>query len=152
MIEGAELKLLTTYPDERGFFRELIRITDSFFGEGFAQWNHSLMLPGVIKAWHIHQYQVDWWYVPVGVVKAVLSDRREESATFDETNEFILGENHQQKILRIPPGVAHGCKVLQGPAHMFYIVSQTYDPKDEGRIPYDDPAIEYDWLAGPEIT
>ena len=64
-IEGVEIKELVTHPDERGYFREVIRKTDPFFEEGFAQLSHSLMHPGSAKAWHIHKTQVDWWYVPV---------------------------------------------------------------------------------------
>jgi dTDP-4-dehydrorhamnose 3,5-epimerase len=48
MIHGVELKRLQTNPDQRGFFRELIRETDPFFGEGFAQWSHSLMERNVV--------------------------------------------------------------------------------------------------------
>ena len=29
-IEGVEIKELVTHPDERGFFREIIRVTDPF--------------------------------------------------------------------------------------------------------------------------
>ncbi len=151
MIEGVVFKDLVTHPDERGFFRELIRVTDEFFGEGFGQWSHSLMYPGVIKAWHIHSKQVDWWYVPVGVLKVALHDLRPESPTYRQTMEFLLGENQPARVVRIPPGVAHGCKVLVGPAHLFYITSRVYDPSDEGRIPHDDPQIGYDWLRGPPI-
>jgi dTDP-4-dehydrorhamnose 3,5-epimerase len=150
MIEGVELKELQTYPDERGFFREIIRTTDSFFEEGFAQWSHSMMYTGTIKAWHIHQKQVDWWYVPVGVVRAVVAPigtEWREVAFWPEGSvnfqEFILGDNQLPLVLRIPPGVAHGLKVLQGPAHLFYITSNEYDGSDEGRIPYD--ALGYDW-------
>ena len=67
MIEGVIFKDLVTHTDERGFFREIIRVTDGFFSEGFGQWSHSLMYTGVAKAWHIHQKQVDWWYVAGGV-------------------------------------------------------------------------------------
>ena len=42
MIEGVEIKELATHGDERGFFRELIRATNSFFDEGFAQWSHTV--------------------------------------------------------------------------------------------------------------
>jgi dTDP-4-dehydrorhamnose 3,5-epimerase len=55
IIEGVVAKELKTYSDERGFFRELIRVTDGFFEEGFGQWSHSLMFDGVIKAWHLHR-------------------------------------------------------------------------------------------------
>ncbi len=151
MIQGVEVKELTTYPDERGFFREIIRVTDEFFSEGFGQFSHSLMYPGVAKAWHIHKTQVDWWYVPVGNIKAVLHDLRENSPTKSQTEEYFLGENYGPKVLKIPPGVAHGCKVLGSVSHLFYITSKAYSPEEEGRIPHNDPQIGYDWEAGPEI-
>lgn len=151
MIDGVVLKDLVTHTDERGFFREIIRVTDSFFGEGFGQFSHSLMYPGTAKAWHIHKNQVDWWYVPIGVLKVALHDLREGSPTKGETMELFLGENQPARVLRIPPGVAHGCKAIGGVAHLFYITSMTYDPKEEGRIPHDDKAIGYDWVKGAQI-
>ncbi len=150
-IDGVELKPLVTHADERGFFREVIRVTDDFFKEGFGQWSHSLMHPGVAKAWHIHPHQIDWWYVPIGTLKVVLHDRREDSPTRGKTMELFLGENAQAAVLKIPPGVAHGCKAIGGVSHLFYVTSRTYDPKEEGRIAHDDPSIGYDWLAGPTI-
>lgn len=151
MINGVEIKKLVTHTDERGFFREVIRVSDEFFGEGFGQWSHSLMFPGSAKAWHIHRKQIDWWYVPIGTLKVALYDTREDSPTRGELQELFLGENAQAMVLRIPPGVAHGCKAIGGTAHLFYVTSRTYDPQDEGRIPHDDPAIGYDWTAGPTI-
>lgn len=150
-IEGVVLKELVTNPDERGFFREIIRVTDPFFSEGFGQWSHSLTHAGVIKAWHIHHKQVDWWYVPTGVLKVVLHDLRTGSPTRGKTMELLLGEGQSPQVLRIPPGVAHGCKCLSGPAHLFYATSRIYDPSDEGRLAHDDPGIGYDWLKGPPI-
>ncbi len=150
-MAGVELKRLETHADERGFFRELIRVTDPFFREGFGQWSHSLMHAGVAKAWHIHKVQVDWWYVAAGVLKVALHDTRADSATRGRTADFLMGDNHHAQVLRIPPGVAHGCRCLSGPAHLFYMTSRVYDPKDEGRIPHDDPAIGYDWLSTPAV-
>src|SRR3972149_180692 len=140
MIEGVILKPLITHSDERGYFRELIRVTDDFFSEGFGQWSESLMYQDVCKAWHIHALQVDWWRVVFGTIKVVLYDVRSDkpiydSATYEEIEEFSL--DNQTGILRIPPGVAHGCKVLQGPAMLMYITSKVYNPEDEGRIAYD---------------
>jgi len=151
MIDGVALKSLETHRDERGFFREIIRVKDDFFEEGFGQWSHSLMYPGVIKAWHIHKKQTDWWYVSTGVLKVVLYDKRPESSTYQQSQEIMLGDNYEVRVLKVPPGVAHGCKCLSGPANLFYITSRTYDPEDEGRIPHDDPEIGYDWLQGPPI-
>jgi dTDP-4-dehydrorhamnose 3,5-epimerase len=151
MIEGVLLKNLVTHTDERGFFREIIRVTDDFFSEGFGQWSHSLMYTGVAKAWHIHEKQVDWWYVAGGVLKVALHDKRSDSSSYKETMELFMGENQSAKVLRIPPGVAHGCKCLSGPAHLFYITSNIYSPEDEGRISHDDMAVGYDWVTGPSI-
>jgi len=93
-IEGVIIKELVTHPDERGYFREIIRETDPFFEEGFAQLSHSLMHPGTAKAWHIHKTQVDWWYVPVGVLKVALYDMRPDSPTRGVLQELFMGEDH----------------------------------------------------------
>ena len=151
MIADVVVKNLVTHYDERGFFREIIRVTDDFFSEGFGQWSHSMMYTGVAKAWHIHNLQIDWWYVPIGVLRVALHDNRPESSTYQETMELLLGECQESQVIRVPPGVAHGCKCLNGPAHLFYITSRIYDPADEGRIPYDDSNIDYDWERGPKI-
>lgn len=151
MINDIVLKDLVTHADERGFFREIIRVTDGFFAEGFGQLSHSLMYTGVAKTWHIHKVQVDWWYVATGVLKVVLHDLRKDSVTHGETMELLMGDNQPARVLKVPPGVAHGCKVVSSPVHLFYVTSHTYDPSDEGRIAHDDPSIGYDWTDGPPI-
>lgn len=144
-IEGVLLKMLVRHSDERGFFLELIRRSDGCFAEGFGQLNHTKMYPDVAKAWHIHKTQVDWWYVPAGCLKVGLSDRRPDSVTYGKTLTLFLGEDHEPAVLKIPPGVAHGCKAIGGVTHLIYMTSHIYDPMEEGRIPYDDAAIGYDW-------
>lgn len=151
MIQGVVIKELVTNVDERGFFREIIRVTDDFFKEGFGQLSHSLMYAGATKAWHIHKKQIDWWYVAGGSLKMVLHDSRPDSPTFRETMEIMLGDNRPGLVVRVPPGVAHGCKCIHGPVNLFYVTSNVYDPGDEGRIPHNDPAIGYDWVKPPPI-
>ena len=152
MIEGVVTKDLVTHTDERGFFREIIRVTDDFFGEGFGQWSHSLVHDGVAKGWHLHKLQTDWIYVVSGALKVGLHDTRTESATHGITMEILAGDTYPAQVVKVPPGVAHGYKVIKGPANVIYITSRTYDPSDELRIPHDDPTIGYDWTAGPEIN
>ncbi len=152
MIKGVEFKEMVTHTDERGFFREILRVSDPILAEGFAQWSHTKSYTGVAKGWHVHQKQVDWWYLAVGVIKVALYDTRPDSSTHGELMEFMMGEQYGAKLVKIPPGVAHGYRVLEGPAHLFYIVSQEYDGTDEGRLAHDDPEIGYDWTADPEIT
>lgn len=151
MIDGVVLTELKTFNDDRGFFRELLRSTDGWFQEGFGQWSHSLMFDGVIKAWHFHNIQTDWWYVVSGVLRVGLCDLREEAATYRQTMDFLMGDLQPPRVLKIPPGVAHGCKTVQGPVHLFYLTSHVYNPHDEIRMAYDDPSIDFDWLRGPPI-
>lgn len=146
-IGGVCFKELVTNTDSRGFFRELIRATDGFFSEGFGQWSHSLMHEGVIKAWHLHNIQTDWWYVPRGVIRVGLCDLRPDSKDYKKTMDFLMGEDQPPLIVKIPPGVVHGCKTVHSPADLFYITSHTYNPQDELRIPSNDPGIPFDWLG-----
>ncbi|MDX2495089.1 MAG: dTDP-4-dehydrorhamnose 3,5-epimerase family protein [Desulfuromusa sp.] len=147
MIDGVVLKELVSHSDERGFFREIIRSSDDFFRQGFGQWSHSLMYDGVIKAWHLHHVQTDWWYVVSGVLRVGLCDRRPESATFNQTMDFLMGDYQSSRVVTIPPGIAHGCKAVQGPVNLLYLTSHVYDPEDEYRIAYDDPEINFDWFS-----
>ncbi len=147
MINGVQIKRLEKYPDARGYFVENLRANDQVFGGKFGQWSESLMYTGVIKAWHIHEIQTDYWRAPVGVIRAVLCDMREDSSTHGVIDEYLLGTDYDPLLIKIPPGVAHGCKVLQGPALLSYITSHSYNPNDEGRIPFDSERIDYDWLV-----
>lgn len=151
-IIGVEIKSLKSHKDGRGFFREVVRKTDNFFHEGgFGQWSHSRMTQNVVKAWHYHHVQYDWWYLPIGQVETVLFDNREESPTFGKKLVFKMGESDIygadtfEVCVKIPPGVLHGCKVLSDTAHLFYITSVTYDPNEEGRFPYNSTVVGHDW-------
>lgn len=153
MIDGVLVKQLVRHPDERGFFEEIIRTSDDFFAEGFGQVSHSSMLGGVVKAWHVHKTQIDWWYVVRGRIKVALFDLRQGSPTTRQLNEFILGDREPENVvIKIPAGVAHGLKVLEGPADLVYVTSGMYTKDEEGRIPYNDPGIGYDWVQGIPIT
>lgn len=150
MIDGVEIKQLTTHVDDRGFFREIIRTSDPFFQGAFGQWSHSAMVTGTIKAWHIHRKQTDFWYVAGGIIRAVVATITsigvvDTSYIVTEFDEILMGDYHSPIVLKIPPGVAHGLKVLQGPAHLLYVTSHEYgDGSDEGRLPHN--ALGYDWF------
>jgi dTDP-4-dehydrorhamnose 3,5-epimerase len=151
-IEGVVVQALNRYPDDRGYFEELIRVTDPWFSEGFGQLSHSKMYPDVVKAWHIHKTQIDWWYVASGRLLVALHDLRPESPTYRVTQELYLGDDLPPTVLKIPAGVAHGCRAIgTDVAHLFYVTSRTYDPDEEGRRAHDDAEIGYDWLRNPPI-
>ncbi|MBI4494514.1 MAG: dTDP-4-dehydrorhamnose 3,5-epimerase family protein [Chloroflexi bacterium] len=146
MIEGVVLKPLLVHCDDRGTFMELVREDDPFYHR-FGQSNYSITYPGVIKAFHWHREQDDLWFVAAGMGQVVLHDLREASPTRGQTEVFYLGE-HNRQLLAIPAGVAHGYRVLgTQPLLLVYHTTRVYNPRDELRIPYDDPTIGFDWTT-----
>lgn len=144
-IEGVFVEEVKHFPDERGCFNEVIRISSGLFNDvSFAQLSHTVAYENVIKAWHYHKLQTDLWYVTSGVIKAVLYDLREDSVSYKQVFEIVMGQEHKNIVLKIPPMIAHGYKVIHAPAHLVYITTQIYNPDDEGRLPYD--SLEYDWF------
>lgn len=145
MIEGVEIKELTAHEDERGFFCEIIRSSDEFFGS-FAQLSHSMAKKGVLKAWHLHEQQTDFMYTSNGDMLLGLYDTRSDSKTFGELMEILMGETYGRRVVKIPPGVAHGYKIINGPMQVIYVMDREYDPNDIKYLDHDDSTIGYDWL------
>lgn len=146
MIQGVEIKKLTRHADERGFLMELLRKDDPIFSK-FGQTYVSMNYPGVVRAWHYHHKQDDYFVCVKGMIKVALYDMREGSPTRGEVAEYYLGDNNNI-ILRIPVGVAHGYKTVGAePSLLINFPSETYDPKepDEFRLDWDTSEIPYNW-------
>jgi dTDP-4-dehydrorhamnose 3,5-epimerase len=146
MIQGVQLKKLKPIPDERGMVMEILRSDEELF-EDFGQVYLSVVYPGVVKGWHYHKVQTDFFAIVKGMAKVVLYDSRQESPTRGEVQELFMGEQNPM-LIRIPPGVVHGIKGIgTEPAYMINCPTEVYDydRPDEFRLPPDDPSIPYDW-------
>ncbi|MFQ5828113.1 MAG: dTDP-4-dehydrorhamnose 3,5-epimerase family protein [Candidatus Methylomirabilia bacterium] len=151
-ISGVELVELARHNDEGGSLTELGRFTAgtpaAFPDFALAQVNYSEVDPGVIKAFHLHRTQTDIWYVPPDdKMLLVLIDARADSPTEGRTMRLILGDG-RSRLLRIPPGVAHGVRNLGSTkGRIVYFTDTHFTPaaatSDEGRLPWD--------FAGPDI-
>jgi len=148
LIDGVRVQPFSVYPDDRGYFLEVQRM-----GRGLAagfpaettQVSAALSFPGAIKAFHFHLHQTDWWTPAKGMFQVALVDLRSGSPTFGKRNTLYVGPLRPWQVL-IPPGVGHGYKVIgREEAMLVYMTDRFYNPKDEGRIPYNDPSIQYDW-------
>jgi dTDP-4-dehydrorhamnose 3,5-epimerase len=148
LITGVELKPFDLWPDDRGYFLEVARLGQGLvadFPAASTQISTALNYPGIIKAFHFHKFQTDYWVPAAGLLQVALVDLRRGSKTFGVKNTIYLGALRPWQLL-IPPGVAHGYKVIgEQPSLLVYVTNRTYDPKDEGRIPYNDTGIAYDW-------
>jgi dTDP-4-dehydrorhamnose 3,5-epimerase len=148
LIAGVRVEPINLWPDDRGYFMEVFRMQlglVSTFPSSSTQVSAALSYPGSIKAFHYHLKQTDCWTPVTGMFQVVLVDFRQGSPTFGRRNTMYCGTLRPWQIL-IPPGVGHGYKVIgTEPALLVYATDRFYNPKDEGRIPYDDSRISYDW-------
>lgn len=145
-IEGVSVVALKRFGDDGGSMTELGRFTDglpaAFTGFTLAQLNYSTLAPLAIKAFHVHHRQTDVWFVPPeDRVVLVLVDVRAGSATEKIVTKLMLGDG-QSLLVRIPPGVAHGCRNLaKEPARIVYMTDVPFSAEpgktDEGRLPWD---------------
>lgn len=146
MIDGVKVTPRRPIPDERGRLMELFRSDEPDF-EKFGQVYMTTAYPGAVKAWHYHKKQVDNFICIRGMMKVVLYDAREGSATHGEVNEFFMGV-HNPIRLRIPKGVYHGFKCISTEeAVVINVPTEVYRHKDpdEYRAPAHEPSIPYDW-------
>ncbi|MFQ5663245.1 MAG: dTDP-4-dehydrorhamnose 3,5-epimerase family protein [Terriglobia bacterium] len=146
MIEGVGVKRLRVIPDERGRLMEILRSDDELFLH-FGQLYMTTAHPGVVKGWHYHEKQVDNFAVIKGMIKLVLYDRREESPTRGEVNEFFIGE-HNPHLVQIPARVLHGFKCV-GAEEALVVNCSTevyrYEQPDEFRVDPGSGDVPYDW-------
>jgi dTDP-4-dehydrorhamnose 3,5-epimerase len=145
-IAGVALVELKRHHDDGGSMTELARLVDgtpqTIGGFTVRQVNYSELEPGVIKAFHLHARQTDVWYVPPSDrVLVVLVDARKDSRSEGTVRRLVLGAG-SSRLLRIPPGVAHGARNLGGgTARIIYFTDVHFSPEpascDEGRLPWD---------------
>lgn len=145
-IEGVEFHPLERFVDDGGSFLELARLNSGHLAAapGFEvrQISCSVLLPGTLKAFHLHLRQAELWFVPPEARLLVgLVDSRGGSPTARVSMRFVLGDG-QARLLYIPAGVAHGVANQSGaPAPLFYFADRQFDPHparcDEKRLPWD---------------
>ena len=145
-IDGVQVVELRRHHDDGGSMTELARLTDGHPEAlpGFAarQVNYSEVAPGAMKAFHLHVRQTDVWYVPPSDrMLVVLVDVRQGGATEGAKLRLVLGDG-TSRLLRIPPGVAHGVRNLgAATGRIIYFTDLHFSPEpatcDEGRLPWD---------------
>ncbi|MEK7603691.1 MAG: dTDP-4-dehydrorhamnose 3,5-epimerase family protein [Patescibacteria group bacterium] len=146
MIKDVKVKKMLLNHDDRGFFAEAVKFGEETFHE-IKQTSYAETYPGIIKAFHWHKKQWDIWCVIKGMAQVVLYDLRKDSPTKGQTDVICAGEKNML-VIAIPPGVAHGYRVLgDKPMGIFYHTTEAYDPKnpDEERISFNSPKIKFNW-------
>ena len=146
LIQDVKIKQLKPVPDERGKLMELLRSDEPIF-ERFGQVYVTVCKPKIVKGWHYHKLQVDYFVCLSGTAKAVLYDARESSKTYKQINEFIMGWQNPIMV-KIPTFVYHGftavgiedAMILNIPTEVY-----KYSEPDEFRADPFTKEIPYDW-------
>jgi dTDP-4-dehydrorhamnose 3,5-epimerase len=145
VIEGVKIVELRNMVGEDGDLTEVGRFSETgehqdFPGFQIRQINRSLVLPGSIKAFHLHFNQEDIWHItPHGRLTVALWDVRKDSPTKNLTMKLALGGG-KSHLVYIPRGVAHGAvNHAKKSATILYFVNQQFDSNnpDEHRLPWD---------------
>lgn len=145
------------FGDARGYFLESYSERD-FFAAGltmkFVQDNQSKSTKGVLRGMHFQTQHPQGKLVRAleGRVYDVAIDIRNGSPTFGKYFGVIL-DDEKQNMFYIPAGFAHGFYVLTEEATFAYKCTDFYDPKGEGGLMWNDPAIGIDWKSvAPDVN
>ncbi len=145
------------FGDERGFFLESYNprvMTAAGVAGRFVQDNHSCSQQNVLRGLHyqIKQAQGKLVRVVQGEILDVAVDLRRSSPTFASWEAVSLsGEN--KRMLWIPPGFAHGFRVVTDNTHVLYKATDYYAPEHERTLAWNDPDLKIDWqLKGDPIV
>lgn len=117
-----------TFVDDRGWSLMNL-LTGVLSPEG--QVNVSTQDPGVVKAWHRHRGQTDFWLCARGRLKVGIHRETDGASWLAVTGE------HKPDVVVIPPLLWHGAATVGAePATLIYYVTQAYnaqDPDEERR-------------------
>jgi dTDP-4-dehydrorhamnose 3,5-epimerase len=145
------------FGDARGFFLESYNeraMEEAGVSERFVQDNHSYSQHNVVRGLHYQVKRPQGKLVRVigGEILDVAVDLRRKSMTFGRAEAVRLsGEN--KRMLWIPPGFAHGFRVVSEGAHVLYKATDFYFPEFEHTVAWNDPALAIDWeLDGEPIV
>ena len=138
------------FGDARGFFFESFnqRVFDELTGTShrFVQDNHSRSAKGVLRGMHFQTQQAQGKLVRVvrGKVFDVAVDIRKDSPAYGQWFGLELSEENQ-RMLWVPPGLAHGFLVLSDTAEFLYKTTDYYAPQFEASLAWNDPTVNIDW-------
>ncbi len=156
-LEGVFVLEPKVFGDARGFFLESYNereFTQLGIVHKFVQDNHSYSARNVVRGLHyqIRQVQGKLIRVVTGEILDVAVDLRKSSPTFGRWSAVSLSEDNK-RMLWIPPGFAHGFRVVSEGAHVLYKATDFYEPSAERTLAWNDPDLKIEWqLSGEPIV
>jgi dTDP-4-dehydrorhamnose 3,5-epimerase len=156
-LEGVFVLEPKVFGDTRGFFMESYNeraMSEAGIQQRFVQDNHSYSTRNVVRGLHyqIQHVQGKLVRVVIGEILDVAVDLRRSSLTFGQWSAVTLSAGNKH-MLWIPPGFAHGFRVLSEDAHVLYKATDYYVPEAERTLAWNDPELAIDWqLTGEPVV
>ncbi len=137
------------FGDTRGWFLETYnreRYAQAGLDTDFVQDNMSYSQKGVLRGLHYQKpnTQGKLVYAIEGEVWDVVVDLRVGSPTFGRWQGVRLSKENRKQFY-VPPGFAHGFRVLSEAAQFFYKCTDFYNPQAEHSLLWNDPDLAIDW-------
>jgi dTDP-4-dehydrorhamnose 3,5-epimerase len=156
-IKGVVLIEPDIYKDDRGFFFESYN-QEQFKNFGinlpFVQDNQSCSKKNAIRGLHFQEAPYEQGKlvsVIKGSVRDIVVDLRENSSSFGKHLAVELDE-HNKRMLWIPPGFAHGFSVFEENTIFFYKCTNFYHRPSENGIVFNDLSLNLDWGVSTPIV
>ena len=137
------------FGDARGFFMETWQ-APKFRAAGidaeFLQDNQSRSAQWTLRGMHFQTEHTQGKLVRVsaGAVFDAVVDLRQRSPTFGRWWGTELSDRNQ-RMLWVPPGLAHGILITTPTADFLYKCTALYSPAHERTLAWDDPAVGIEW-------
>lgn len=142
MIEGVSVTPLKRILHEKGDIYHAMKSSEESFAS-FGEAYFSSVHYADVKGWKKHSKMTLNLIVPVGIIKFVLFDDRENSPTYNKTFEITISNLNYCR-LTVPPniwlsfqGIGHSLNLLLN------IASIEHDPTESENCPLSD--IQYEW-------
>ena len=144
-IDGVRVTPLKILKDDRGQVMHMLR-TDAPHFKKFGEVYFSGVNVGVTKGWKVHTRAEGNLAVPHGRVRCVLYDSREESTTYGEFMDVVLGSSDDAyRLLTVPAGVALAWRnVGTDTAIVANCATEPHTPDEGKTLPLDTYAYEWD--------
>lgn len=85
-----------------------------------------------------------------GAIVDIIIDIRPDSPTYMKWEAFELNDENK-RMLYVPKGFAHGFQTVSDHVEVTYLVDGFYEPKAEGGVRWNDPAIGIQWPLEPTV-
>ncbi len=130
--------------DSRGNVMHMLRCDSPFF-TAFGEIYFSTINSGAVKAWKKHLKMTQCFAVPVGKVKLVVCDDRDNSSTKGEVWEIEFGEENYV-LVKVPPLLWYGFQgISKTPSLIANCADIPHDPAEADRADSSDTRIPYIW-------